>query len=729
MESKIPKPSFLKKPTGTVSLSGNARLPLTNLLNVPMELDYHGKRVASPELVNTAVLNRGKLRRSRSATDLSRPNFHRTKFVPGLETIAAAKKELISQTVAQKLRNNPLREVQKPAVLRRSLSTSDIRTTKATSIASVNHNPGAINAGTQLKRQLSTVSTTLPTKAVKMNPATSATGKLFGTTTTKPVTTTKKPQTTITKAKPGVLPKSSSENSSTSSIKSSGGAAKKIISKRIPPYDYKARFNDLMEKHQILKEKLETLRQANSELESLPQKYDDCLYELTALKKQHQQLQEDYRACTFENDNLKLKNASLSSSLSETEIELRALKKQYTEADDERRQLRQLLTTLQEKYSHQEKQINFLQEDNDKKAEMLFKANLERKDLHNAVMDLRGNIRVFCRVRPPLASELDRLECTWKYLDEQSLEIGAADGSNKRMEFSFDHVFHSRTAQEDIFENVAPLIQSALDGYNVCIFAYGQTGSGKTFTMDGVSGALGVIPRTVDLIFNSVEDYKRLGWEYELRVTFLEIYNEILYDLLDSSGTTKDLEIRMANAKNKTEVYVSNIIEEAVSTKSQLRQLMEIAKSNRATAATVGNERSSRSHAVTKIQLIGSHEEKGELSVGSINLVDLAGSESPKTSTRMDETKNINRSLSELSNVILALVQKNEHIPYRNSKLTHLLMPSLGGNSKTLMFVNVAPFQDCFNETVKSLRFASQVNSCKLQKVRKNKILNNSSAF
>lgn len=215
----------------------------------------------------------------------------------------------------------------------------------------------------------------------------------------------------------------------------------------------------------------------------------------------------------------------------------------------------------------------------------------------------------------------------------------------------------------------------------------------------------------------------------QIRVTFLEIYNEILYDLLDSSGTTKELEIRMANAKNKTEVYVSNIIEETVESEDQLRQLMDIAKSNRATAATVGNERSSRSHAVTKIQLIGTHQEKGELSVGSINLVDLAGSESPKTSTRMDETKNINRSLSELSNVILALVQKNEHIPYRNSKLTHLLMPSLGGNSKTLMFVNVSPFQDCFNETIKSLRFASQVNSCKLQKVRKNKILNNSNLF
>ncbi|XP_039436041.1 protein claret segregational [Culex pipiens pallens] len=734
--SKIPKPSFLKKPTE--SLPGNARLPLTDLMNVPMELDYHGKRVASPELVNAALLNRTKLRRSRSATDLSRPNFHRAKFVPNLETIAAAKKDLLATAVpaVPKFNNHQVRELQRPGTLRKSLSTSDLRMKPGPSGVGSNNS----NSSTQFKRQLSTVTTAttvIPTKATKIAGGTSATGKVFGTTVKPAATAMRKPLAPSAIGKSKVqgglaaarnVSANSSVNSNKSSV-SSGGAGKKVAVKRIPPYDYKARFNDLLEKHQVLKDKLESLRQINSDLESLPQKYDDCLHELNKLKREHQQLQEDHRTASMENDDLKLKNVSLSSNLKETEAELQSLKRQYTEADSERRQLRELLKTLQETTAQQEQRIAFLQEDNEKKGEMLFKANLERKDLHNAVMDLRGNIRVFCRVRPPLPSEEDRLECAWKYLDESSLEIGATDGSNKRMEFSFDHVFHSRTPQEDIFENVAPLIQSALDGYNVCIFAYGQTGSGKTYTMDGVSTSLGVIPRTVDLIFDSVEQYKRLGWEYELRVTFLEIYNEILYDLLDSSGTTKELEIRMANAKNKTEVYVSNIIEETVHTKSQLRQLMQIASSNRATAATAGNERSSRSHAVTKIKLLGTHQEKGELSAGSVNLVDLAGSESPKTSTRMDETKNINRSLSELSNVILALVQKNEHIPYRNSKLTHLLMPSLGGNSKTLMFVNVAPFQDCFNETVKSLRFASQVNSCKLQKARKNKVLNSSSAF
>ncbi|XP_058453305.1 protein claret segregational [Malaya genurostris] len=721
MESKIPKPSLIKKPTGIPSLSGNGRLPLSDLLNVPAELDFNGKRVASPELVRVG-LPRTKLRRSRSACDLSRPTFHRPKFVPSLEKIPSNKSNITAATVSQMVKNNLVKQVQKPH-LRRSLSTGDLSTKSVSSCSSTQQ--------TSFKRQLSTVSNTIPAKVTKVTASSAATGKAFGSTSVRTAPTARKPPMTN---KPNIgLAKSSSINSSVSSenksIPSNGGAGKKNIRQRIPAYDFKARYYDLLEKHQQLKSKMEKLLQANSELETLPQKYDDCLDELNKLKKEHEQLQESNRFALSDNENLKLKNASLSSSLSETESELRALKKQYILADEERLKLREMVKNLQEKSSQLEERNQFLQQDNDRKSELLFKANIERKDLHNAVMDLRGNIRVFCRVRPPLESELERLECGWKYLDEQSLEVYATDGSCKRMEFSFDHVFHPRTMQEDIFENVAPLIQSALDGYNVCIFAYGQTGSGKTYTMDGVPEEMGVIPRTVDLIFNSIEDYKRLGWEYEIRVNFLEIYNEILYDLLDSSGTTKDLEIRMANAKNKTEVYVSNIIEETVQSKNQLRQLMVTAKSNRATAATVGNERSSRSHAVTKLQLIGTHAEKGELSVGSVNLVDLAGSESPKTSTRMDETKNINRSLSELSNVILALVQKHEHIPYRNSKLTHLLMPSLGGNSKTLMFVNVAPFQDCYNETIKSLRFASQVNACKLQKVRKNKILNNSSVF
>uniref|UniRef100_A0A1B0AF91 Kinesin motor domain-containing protein n=1 Tax=Glossina pallidipes TaxID=7398 RepID=A0A1B0AF91_GLOPL len=237
--------------------------------------------------------------------------------------------------------------------------------------------------------------------------------------------------------------------------------------------------------------------------------------------------------------------------------------------------------------------------------------------------------------------------------------------------------------------------------------AYGQTGSGKTFTMDGTIGNSGVISRTVDLLFDSIKAYRNLGWQYQTKGQYLEIYNEVLYDVLDNES--KAMEIHMTRS-DKNDVYISNITQETVKNADCLRQLMRIAKMNRATAATAGDERSSRSHAVTNIELIGSHAERRGTSKGSINLADLAGSQSLKRNMRLNETKNINRSSSELTNVILALLHKQDHIPYRNSKLTHLLMPCLGGHSKTLIFINVAPLQDCFNESLKSLRCESMQN-------------------
>lgn len=238
--------------------------------------------------------------------------------------------------------------------------------------------------------------------------------------------------------------------------------------------------------------------------------------------------------------------------------------------------------------------------------------------------------------------------------------------------------------------------------------------------MDGTPDAPGIIPRTIDLLFDCFKQNKRLGWQFNLRASSLEIYNEVLFDLL--SNESKDLDIRMVSAKRPTEIFVSNLTECDVQNKEELHSLIEFARSNRATAATAGNERSSRSHSVTQLRLYGEHKAKQEMTMSTINLIDLAGSESPKTSVRMEETKKINKSLSELTNVIMALLQKQDHIPYRNSKLTHLLMPSLGGNSKTLMFLNVSPFQDCFIETVKSLRFGASVNNCKMNKAKRNKI-------
>lgn len=505
------------------------------------------------------------------------------------------------------------------------------------------------------------------------------------------------------------------------------GAGTRTMNK-IPPYDYKARFNALLEKHKALNEKYSNMSDQLDELESITVKLEEAQVTINKQKEDALLSQEEMSSLKSEMESKSMKINTLTKVLEMNNNELKELKAEHNVIKKAHDEYETEVVQLRKKSSRLEKEVGELSVALDETKELLFRSNLERKDLHNMVMDLRGNIRVFCRVRPPLEFEMDRLLCSWNYFDETSLEISNIDlhpatlkSKQQRLEFNFDQVFHPNCSQSDVFEMVSPLIQSALDGYNICIFAYGQTGSGKTYTMDGITEDIGIIPRTVDLLFESVKNYKRIGWEYEIKASFLEIYNEVLYDLL--SNENKELEIRMVDRKNKTDVYVTNICEELVESPEHLRRLMTIAKQNRATASTVGNERSSRSHAVTRIELIGRHVEKNETILGHINLVDLAGSESPKTSTRMEETKKINKSLSELTNVILALLQKQEHIPYRNSKLTYLLMPSLGGNSKTLMFVNVSPFLDCFIESVKSLRFAANVNSCKMTKAKKNKFL------
>ncbi|KAH8326249.1 hypothetical protein KR067_004087 [Drosophila pandora] len=540
-------------------------------------------------------------------------------------------------------------------------------------------------------------------------------------------TTAKRPVTSRPVSRPAAPPATAAKSKPTGST--TGGGAAGAAPKRIAPYDFKARFHDLLEKHKTLKTKYEKQIEDMGELESLPTQLEETQNKLIETESTLKNVQTD-NECLQRQVKQHTKNIeTITTTLGRTKEELSELQTIHEKIKTEHAALSEEVVYLRQRTEELIRSNEQQASELETCKEQLFQSNMERKELHNTVMDLRGNIRVFCRIRPPLECEENRICCTWTYHDEATVELQSIDGQAKnkmgQQIFSFDQVFHPNSSQTDIFEMVSPLIQSALDGYNICIFAYGQTGSGKTYTMDGVPDSVGVIPRTVDLLFDSIRSYRNLGWEYEIKATFLEIYNEVLYDLL--SNEQKDMEIRMVK-NSKNDIYVSNITEETVLDPNHLRQLMHTAKMNRATASTVGNERSSRSHAVTKLALIGRHAEKQEISVGSINLVDLAGSESPKTSTRMTETKNINRSLSELTNVILALLQKQDHIPYRNSKLTHLLMPSLGGNSKTLMFINVSPFQDCFQESVKSLRFAASVNSCKMAKAKRNRYLNNSAA-
>lgn len=362
-----------------------------------------------------------------------------------------------------------------------------------------------------------------------------------------------------------------------------------------------------------------------------------------------------------------------------------------------------------------------------------------RRELHNTIQELKGNIRVFCRVRPMLASEESQRSCAFSFgQDERELVVESTSlneticGNKKaapKHEFMFDKVFTPSSSQGDVFGEISQLIQSALDGYNVCIFAYGQTGSGKTFTMEGNHGdheAKGMIPRALEQVFRTSQDLIEKGWQYTIEASFLEIYNETIRDLLGSGDSNTKHEIKIVNPGNTggaCEVTVTNVKTVTVTSETQVYSLLEKATQNRAVAATQCNERSSRSHSVFRLKLVGENQLTGEKCQGTLNLIDLAGSErlsqSCSTGERLRETKNINKSLSNLGNVIMALANKEQHIPYRNSKLTFLLQNSLGGNSKSLMFVNISPKEESLQETLCSLRFATKVNQCNIGTAQK----------
>ncbi|KLJ08790.1 kinesin family member C1 [Blastomyces silverae] len=356
-----------------------------------------------------------------------------------------------------------------------------------------------------------------------------------------------------------------------------------------------------------------------------------------------------------------------------------------------------------------------------------------RRKLHNQVQELKGNIRVFCRVRPLLDSEpvedSARIEFPDSEADSKEIAVlGPEEKSSlgnittKNYAYSFDHVFGPSSQNTDVFEEISQLVQSALDGYNVCIFCYGQTGSGKTHTMSSDDG---MIPRAVHQIYNTASALEEKGWQYTMQGNFVEVYNENLNDLLGKAEEFDKKKHEIRHDMQKCKTTITDITTVHLDSPARVESILRRAAMNRSVAATKANERSSRSHSVFILKLIGENRLTGERSEGTLNLVDLAGSErlshSKATGERLKETQSINRSLSCLGDVIGALGQGKEggHIPYRNSKLTYLLQFSLGGNSKTLMFVMVSPRQEHLSETLTSLKFATKVHNTHIGTAKK----------
>lgn len=222
--------------------------------------------------------------------------------------------------------------------------------------------------------------------------------------------------------------------------------------------------------------------------------------------------------------------------------------------------------------------------------------------------------------------------------------------------------------------------------------------------MNGGNGInVGIIPRAIDYLFEVFEANRSFGWDYTLSSSCIEVYNEVLYDLLGDGETPKLIKL-----DENGETYVDNLLQPKVSTSTELMNLLETATNRRRTSSTLKNAASSRSHFIVQFHLTSIHST--ESTVSRINLVDLAGSESGTDSTNIVETKNINTSLLALTKVMMALKKKEKFVSYRDSVLTRLLQPDLNGNSKVLMFVNIAELKSCLKESLNSLRFATSVN-------------------
>merc|ERR1719369_1455151 len=362
-----------------------------------------------------------------------------------------------------------------------------------------------------------------------------------------------------------------------------------------------------------LKEKEE---QFSSETFRLKRQLEEEQYDKSSLERKMKCLEDELSSKQTEVLGLKTSIAELSSSRAGIEASLAGTKTALEAA-------RHQILTLKAESERKSEDIQASKASREELQTKLRWEESERRKLHNIVQELKGNIRVFCRLRPLLGEEKEVGGDDIRHVHivgEKSLELiktvdfpneSIASGLNKNMkyDFEFDRVFGPTSSQQDVFTEISQLVQSALDGYNVCVFAYGQTGSGKTFTMEGGpaieddESQCGMIPRTIRQIFEVQKKLKEKSWEYKLQASFLEIYNEEIRDLLVNDSNLK-YDIKMSDSKG-TDIHVTNLKIEDVTSENQIASMIRRARKNRAQAKTLCNERSSRSHSVFMLKIEG----------------------------------------------------------------------------------------------------------------------------
>lgn len=343
--------------------------------------------------------------------------------------------------------------------------------------------------------------------------------------------------------------------------------------------------------------------------------------------------------------------------------------------------------------------------------------DLQMKLIHNELIELKGNIRVLCRIKPEPNNLI-------QIINNESLQLPPQRCKSFCPIYNFNRVFKTNSSQSEVFSEVRQLITSFVDGYNVNMITYGQSGSGKTFTMIGSKDHPGIVTHSIREVFKLCN--QRTTWNFKICLSVLEIYNETIFDLLTTGENPKPIWRKRTQIHDDGKcIHIKGLSEIEIKHEEELLSYVLKSGKNRSSCMTTLNNDSSRSHLIVMLRIHGRNTFQNCSTQGVLMLCDLAGSENCTSSlseNSMTESKYISKSLTVLGRVFEALYNKLMVIPFRDSKLTHILKPSLTGDAKFAFIVTISGKTDNLNNTIRVLNLARKVAQISLGQPRKNTI-------